>query len=48
MTPKEIKDFTNIEIGKSKKKNICEPGDYDCKICQVYLHNVGYIDSVDN
>ena len=40
MLPAEIKNSSNIEIFKNKISN--------CKLCQDYLHRIGYVDFVDD
>ena len=42
----EIKNPATVEMFKSKISN-WEPNNSDCKLCQVYLHRIGYINLVD-
>ena len=45
--PIEIKNSSTVEMFKSKISK-WEPNDCDCKLCQVYLHRIGYVDLVDD
>ena len=42
MTPIEIKNSSTAETFKSKIRK-WEPNDCDCKLCQDYLHEIGYV-----
>ena len=42
MIPIEIKNYSTVEIFKSKISK-CEPNDCECKLCQDYLHRIGYV-----
>ena len=42
MIPIEIKNSSTVEIFKSKISK-WEPNDCDCKLCQDYLHGIGYV-----
>ena len=42
----EIKNSLTVEIFKSKISK-WEPNDYGCKLCQDYLHRIGYVNLVD-
>ena len=42
MIPIEIKNSSTVEIFKSKISK-WEPNDCDCKLCQDYLHEIGYV-----
>ena len=46
MIPIEIKNYSTIEIFKTKISKL-EPNDCDCKVCQDYLHRIGYVNFVD-
>ena len=46
MIPIEIKNSSTVEIFKSKISK-WEPNDCDCKLCQDYLHRIGYVNLVD-
>ena len=47
MIPIEIKNFSTVGMFKNKVSK-WEPNDCDCKLCQVYLHRLGYINLVDH
>ena len=42
----EIKNSLTVEIFKSKISK-WEPNDCDCKLCQDYLHRIGYVNLFD-
>ena len=42
MIPIEIKNSSTVEMFKSKISK-WEPIDYDCKLCQNYLHRIEYV-----
>ena len=46
MIPIEIKNSSTVEIFKSKISK-WEPNDCDCKLCQDYLHRIGYVNLFD-
>ena len=46
MIPIEIKNSSTVETFKSKISK-WEPIDYDCKLCQNYLHRIGYVNLFD-
>ena len=46
MIPIEIKNSSTVEMFKSKISK-WEPIDYDCKLCQNYLHRIGYVNLFD-
>ena len=46
MIPIEIKNSSTTEISKSKISK-WKPNDCDYKICQDYLHGVGFVNLVD-
>ena len=46
MIPIEIKNSSTAEIFKSKISK-WKPNDCDYKICQDYLHGVGFVNLVD-
>ena len=46
MIPIEIKNSSTVEILKSKISK-WESNDCDCKLCQDYLHRVGYVNLSD-
>ena len=45
--PIEIKNSSTVEMFKSKISK-WEPNECDCKLCQVYLHSIGYVNMVDD
>ena len=44
--PIEIKNSSTAETFKSKISK-WEPNHYDCKLCQDYLHRIGYVNLFD-
>ena len=46
MIPIEIKNSSTVEMFKSKISK-WEPIDNDCKLCQNYLHRIGYVKLFD-
>ena len=46
MIPIEIKNSSTVEIFESKIIK-WEPNDCDCKLCQDYLHRIGYVNLFD-
>ena len=42
ISPNEIKDSDNLQIFKSKVKNWV-PGECPCRLCKIYLPQVGFI-----
>ena len=46
MIPIEIKNSSTVEIFKSKISK-WKPNDCDCKLCQDYLHRIGFVNLVD-
>ena len=46
MIPIEIKNSSTVEIFKTKISK-WEPNDCDCKLCQDYLHRIGYVNLFD-
>ena len=47
MRPIEIKDSSSAEMFKNKISKR-EPSNCDCKLCQDYLHRIGYVNLVDD
>ena len=47
MLPAEIKNSSNIEMFKNKLSKRA-PSNCNCKLCQDYLHRIGYVDFVDD
>ena len=47
MIPIEIKDSSSVEMFKNKISK-WEPNNSDCKLCQNYLHRIGYVNLVDD
>ena len=47
MIPIEIKDSSSVEMFKNKISK-WEPNNCDCKLCQDYLHRIGYVNLVDD
>ena len=43
----KIKNSSTVEMFKSKISK-WEPNGCDCKLCQVYLHRIGYVNLVDD
>ena len=42
----ETKNSSTVEMFKNNIGE-WEPNDCDCKLCQVYLYRIGYVDLVD-
>ena len=46
MIPIEIKNSSTVAIFKTKISK-WKPNDCDCKLCQDYLHRIGFVNLVD-
>ena len=47
MVPIEIKDCSSVKMFKNKISK-WKPNNRYCKLCQDYLHRIGYVNLVDD